>query len=460
MNLSDSRLLILDDEEGMCKLLKSILSSEGYEIVISKSPINALELISTGHFDLAIVDIRMPEMDGIEFIKRAMRIKPRLGFVMISAYGSIGNAVDAIKLGALDYISKPFDKEEIKISIQKALEHVSLVKENIRMKRELEQLQDIGQVRFASRQMSEIMAFARKIAESSLSVLITGESGTGKEVISRYIHECSSRKDQPFVPVQCTLLPVNLLESELFGFKKGAFTGANESRTGLFEQANNGTIFLDEIGDIALDIQGKLLRFLQDREIRRIGESKSVTLNVRLISATNKNLENLIKEKEFREDLYFRLKVFVIHIPPLRERKEDIPYLVQHFINEINKNREKPLEIETKCMKQLITYDWPGNIRELKNSIESGAVISENNIITLDDIIGIRENIQYETTSDLKFKDLKSSIIENFERSYITQMMNTHKGAISSASRDSGIDRKTFWQLLKKYGLEPENFKE
>lgn len=460
MGLNDSRILILDDEEGMCKLLKNILSVDGYEIIISKSPFKALELINTEHFDLAIVDIRMPEIDGIEFMKRAMKIKPRMGYIMISAYGSIENAVDSIKLGAFDYITKPFDKEEIKVSIQKALEHLSLVNENIRMKRELEQLQNSGHIRFASRQMTDIMAFAKKIADSSLSVLITGESGTGKEVIARHIHEISNRMDRPFVPVQCTLLPVNLLESELFGFKKGSFTGANESRTGLFEQANNGTIFLDEIGDISPDIQGKLLRFLEEREIRRIGDSKSVTLDVRLISATNKNLDNLIKEKEFREDLYFRLKVFIIHIPPLRERREDIPCLVQHFINEVNRNREKPVGIDGKCMKQLISYDWPGNVRELKNCIESAAVICENSIITIDDIIGIGEDKEYETGIKLKFKELKNKVIEDFEKNYITQMMYNHSGVISRASRDSGIDRKTFWHLLNKYGIESENFKD
>lgn len=459
MNLSNSRLLILDDEEGMCKLLKSILGVDGYDIVISRSAMSALDLISREHFDLAIVDIKMPEMDGIEFLEKATEIKPGLNFIMISAYGSIENAVDSMKMGAFDYITKPFEREQIKISIRKALEHAYLLNENARMKRELAQFHISDSIRYASRKMNEIMAFAAKIANSSLSVLITGESGTGKEVVARYIHENSSRKEQPFIPVQCTLLPVNLLESELFGFRKGAFTGANESRTGLFEQANNGTIFLDEIGDIDFDIQGKLLRFLQEREVRRIGDTKSITLDVRLISATNKNLEKLIKEKEFREDLYFRLKVLTIHMPPLRERKEDIPYLVQYFISEENKRRDSPVDIDSRCIKKLISYDWPGNIRELKNCIESASAICENDLITVEDILGISSTQGAEPGIELNFKEAKNIVIENFEKRYLADMLFKHKGVISAASRSSGIDRKTFWQLLKKYGIEPENFR-
>lgn len=459
MNLSNSRLLVLDDEEGMCKLLKSILGSDGYDIVVSRSASASLELIASEHFDLAIVDIKMPEMTGIEFLEKALDIKPGLHFIMISAYGSIENAVDSIKLGAFDYITKPFDKEQIRLSVKKALEHAFLINENARMKRELALLHLPDSLMCSSRKMNEIIAFANKIADSQLSVLITGESGTGKEVVARYIHERSSRKNNPFIPVQCTLLPLNLLESELFGFKKGAFTGANENRTGLFEQADKGTIFLDEIGDTNSDIQGKLLRFLQEKEIRRIGDAKSISLDVRLISATNKNLERLIKEREFREDLYFRLKVLTIHIPPLRERKEDIPSLVQHFISEINKKREEPVEIESRCLKKLVNYDWPGNVRELKNSIESAAAICDDNIITTEDIIGISSAQESEPGIELSFKDAKNRLIEDFEKKYLSEMLFKHKGVISAASRESQIDRKTFWQLLKKYSIEPDNFR-
>jgi DNA-binding NtrC family response regulator len=453
------KILIVDDEEGMCKLLKTILEEEGYDITVNRSAIHGIEMIKNEDFDLAIVDIKMPEMDGIEFLKKGLEINPRLNFIMISAYGNIKNAVDSIKIGAFNYITKPFDKDEIKVSVEKALEHGNLINENIWMKRELDKFQNIGNAKFTSRVMSDIFSFARKIADSQLSVLITGESGTGKEVIARYIHDCSIRKEKPFIPVQCSLLPVSLLESELFGFKKGAFTGANENRMGLFEQANNGTIFLDEIGDTSLDTQGKLLRFLQEREIRRIGDTKSIVLDVRLIFATNKNIENLIKEKEFRDDLYYRMKVLTIHMPPLRERKEDIPLLVQYFIEEENLRRTDPVEIENNTLKQLIEYNWPGNVRELKNCIESAAAICESRIIRPSDISSIKTNRDKQHITNTGFKESKNLLIEDFEKNYLTDMMHKYRGGISSASRAAQIDRKTFGQLLKKYGIEPENFK-
>jgi transcriptional regulator with PAS, ATPase and Fis domain len=262
------------------------------------------------------------------------------------------------------------------------------------------------------------------------------------------------------VPVQCSLLPVNLLESELFGFKKGSFTGANDNRAGLFEQANNGIIFLDEIGDIGIDIQGKLLRFLQDREIRRIGDSKSMILNVRMISATNKNIEVLIKKKEFRDDLYFRLKVLTIHIPPLRERKEDIPLLVRSFLNEINYSRKEPVEIENECLNYLIRYDWPGNVRELKNCIESASALCENNIISVNDISSvllIQPGAMKEV--NMNFRESKNRVIEEFERRYLTAMLEKNKGNIAAAAREAEIDRKNFWQMVNKYNIDPDIYK-
>jgi len=461
MKNNDVNILVLDDEEGMCKLLKSILTTEGYKTSTSTSPLKAIELVRNEKFDAVIVDINMPEMNGLEFLKKAIEIRPQLYFIMITAYGSIENAVDAMRFGAFDYITKPFQGDEIRISVRQVLDHMQLVDENIRLKKELELLQNTGALNVISRRMQEIMAFCRKVADSQLSVLITGESGTGKEVIAKYIHTISDRKDKPFVPVQCSLLPVNLLESELFGFKKGSFTGAGDSRAGLFEQADNGIIFLDEIGDIGIDIQGKLLRFLQDREIRRIGDSKSVILNVRMISATNKNLEELIKKKEFRDDLYFRLKVLTIHIPPLRERKEDIPFLLSSFINEINNSRNEPVEIETDLVNYLMKYDWPGNVRELKNCIESASALCENNTIRKEDISSILTVPQSSYSEiNMNFRDSKARVIEEFEKKYISGMLEKNKGNIAAASREAEIDRKNFWQMAQKYNIDPEEYKD
>lgn len=460
MKNSDVRVLVIDDEEGMCKLLKSILLAEGYNVRTTTSPLQALESVKNENFEAVIVDINMPEMNGLEFLKQAIKVRPQFYFIMITAYGSIENAVDAMKFGAFDYITKPFQGDEIRFSVRQVLDHIKLVDENIRLKQEIELLQNPGNLNVISRRMQEIVAFCRKVADSHLSVLITGESGTGKEVIANYIHSISSRKDKPFVPVQCSLLPVNLLESELFGFRKGSFTGASDSRAGLFEQADNGIIFLDEIGDIGLDIQGKLLRFLQDREVRRIGDSKSMVLNVRLISATNKNLEELIKKKEFRDDLYFRLKVLTIHIPPLRERKEDIPFLLNSFLDEINKTGTRHIEIENECVNYLMKYDWPGNVRELKNCIESASALCENSLIRLEDIKSILAVPQVSFDGMfMNFRDSKARVVEEFERKYLAGMLEKHNGNIAAAARASEIDRKNFWQMVQKYNIDPDEFK-
>ncbi len=460
MENNNVRILVLDDEEGMCKLLKSILSPEGYEVITMTSSVKALEIVRKETFDIAVVDINMPELNGIEFLKQAISLRQELHFIMITAYGSIENAVDAMRLGAFDYITKPFQGDEIRISVKQVLDHIKLVDENIRLKKEIELLQRGSTLNVISRRMQEILVFCRKVADTQLSVLITGESGTGKEVIAKYIHSISERKDKPFVPVQCSLLPVNLLESELFGFRKGSFTGAGDSRAGLFEQADNGVIFLDEIGDIGIDIQGKLLRFLQDREIRRIGDSKSMVLNVRMISATNKNLEELIKKKEFRDDLYFRLKVLSIHIPPLRERKEDIPFLVNSFLDEINIHRNEPVEIENESVNILMKYDWPGNVRELKNCIESASALCENNIIRRGDIASfITEPDESFDEINMNFRDTKARVVEEFEKKYLSGMLEKNNGNIAAAAREAEIDRKNFWQLVQKYNIDPENYK-
>ncbi|HOK01600.1 MAG TPA: sigma-54 dependent transcriptional regulator [Spirochaetota bacterium] len=476
--MSSKRIMIVDDEDGMCKLLASILSAEGYETAVFLSAEDALASLKAGDYSVALVDIKMPGMDGLDFIVKAREIDPSMQFIMMTAYGSIESAVEAIKIGAFDYITKPFKGDEILLSVIKALEHIEIVAENKKLRTEINILNIKKSLNVASPRMLEVVSMAEKIAPSNLTVLITGESGTGKEVIARYIHSMSGRSDMPFVPVQCSLLPVNLLESELFGFKKGAFTGATENRMGLFEQANNGTIFLDEIGDISLDIQGKLLRFLQDREIRRIGDNKSITLDVRLIAATNKDLEMLIKEKLFREDLFFRLKVLSIYIPPLRERIEDIPLLVGAFIEQLNQQRKFPIVLDSECMNVLMNYNWPGNVRELKNCIESASALCDGNVIRKKDILPLinfsnhERRISDSSSSDcgdvffdksnlleLTYGEAKSFIIEEFEKKYIAFKLKKNNGNISAASREAKIDRKNFWQLLKKYDINPDSFK-
>lgn len=455
------KIMVVDDEEGMCRLLREILREEGYSTTTFGSPEQALRKLDTAHFDIAIADIKMPGMNGIEFLTRSKEINPAMEIIMITAYGSIENAVEAIKIGAFDYITKPFQSDEIKLAVKKILERKELIDENTRLRKELEKLSERGSVIAKSPAIQELLQFARKIADSSLSVLITGESGSGKEVIAKYIHEASARRDGPFIPVQCNLLPLNLLESELFGFKKGSFTGADENRAGLFEAADRGTLFLDEIGDIGPEIQGKLLRFLQDREIRRIGESKSRSLDVRLISATNKNLESLIAQNRFREDLYFRLKVAAIHIPPLRDRPEDIPVMAQHFLEEYNRSHERAVVLDGKCVSHLMKYAWPGNVRELKNCIESASVICDGNCIRIRDINRVlTSHNAKQIQNDGSFRESKARVLEEFEKKYIVNMLIQNKGNIAAASRDSGIDRKNLWQMIKKYSINPDDYKE
>ncbi|HPC42301.1 MAG TPA: sigma-54 dependent transcriptional regulator [Spirochaetota bacterium] len=461
MRADKIKILVVDDEEGMCKLLREILKEKGYSVSDYSSPEQALKKLEDDLFDIAIVDMKMPGIDGISFLYKSREINSSMDFIMITAYGSIENAVEAIKIGAFDYITKPFQSDEIILAVDKIIERKDLIEENKRLRKEIERLSERGNVIAQSASMQEIIKFVHKIADSSLSVLITGESGTGKEVIAKYIHDASARNAGPFIPVQCNLLPLNLLESELFGFKKGSFTGADENRAGLFEQAHNGTLFLDEIGDIGPDIQGKLLRFLQDKEVRRIGETKPRKLDVRLISATNKNLESLIAQNKFREDLYFRIKVICIVIPPLRERIDDIPIMTQHFLSQYYKHNSRSIEMDTNCVPYLMKYTWPGNVRELKNCIESASVLCDDNIIRVSDINRIltSQNV-IRHQDDGSFKESKARVMEEFEKKYVINMLIQNKGNIAAASRDSKIDRKNFWQMIEKYGINPDDYKE
>jgi DNA-binding NtrC family response regulator len=461
MRTDKIKILIVDDEDGMCKLLREILREKGYSVTAYCFPEQAMKKLEDDRFDIAIVDMKMPGMGGIEFLTKSREINSSMDFIMVTAYGSIENAVEAIKIGAFDYITKPFQSDEIILAIEKIVERKKLIEENTRLRKEIDRLTERGHVIAQSASMQEIIKFSHKIADSPLSVLITGESGTGKEVIAKYIHDVSARSAGPFIPVQCNLLPLNLLESELFGFKKGSFTGADENRAGLFEQADKGTLFLDEIGDIGPDIQGKLLRFLQDREVRRIGESKPRKLDVRLMSATNKNLESLIAQNKFRDDLYFRLKVVSIHIPPLRERIDDIPIMAQHFLTQYNQFNSCSIEMDTNCVPYLMKYNWPGNVRELKNCIESASVICDNNIIRISDINRILTSLNVARhQDDGSFRESKARVMEEFEKKYVINMLIQNKGNIAAASRDSKIDRKNFWQMMDKYGINPDDYKE
>jgi two-component system response regulator AtoC len=371
---SKIRLLVIDDEENMRHMLSKVLGKAGYQVDSASDGSEGLQMISETCYDFILCDIKMPRMSGMEFL--------------MSAYGTIDTAIEAMKLGAYDYISKPFKTDEVYLTLKKAEERENLKKENLRLKERIQNIEDsynFGNMVAKSKAMKSVFRLAAKAAQYKTTVLVLGDSGTGKELIARAIHFQSDRSKMPLVPVNCGGIPETLLESELFGYKKGAFTGADRNKNGLFQEANGGTIFLDEIGELPLALQVKLLRVLQENEIRPVGESKSFTVDVRVIAATAKNLEEEVRKGTFREDLFYRLNVLSVKLPPLRERSEDIPLLCDHFIARFNKQLEKDIQgISSTAMSRLLTHGWPGNVRELENAIERAAVLAEEALLALE----------------------------------------------------------------------------
>jgi len=380
--MPSNRVLIIDDEENMLHMLKTILTKEGYEIITATNGIEGLKKIEANSFNTVLCDLRMPEMDGLSFLKAIKGKKIDSTIIMMSAYGTIDLAIQAMKLGAYDYISKPFKPDEIILTLRKAEERERLREENILLKKEIKREFGFENIITKNDKMLQIFETIRKISDYHTSVLITGESGTGKELIAKAIHYNGKRGSKPFIAINCGAIPKNLLESELFGYVKGAFTDAHQNKKGLFEEANGGTLLLDEIGELPSTLQVKLLRVLQEGEIRKIGDTKQIKLDVRIIAATAKNLAQEVRKETFREDLFYRLNVIQIDIPPLRERREDIPLLVNHFIKHYNqKYHLKVKSISSSALNPLLEYDWQGNIRELENAVERAVILSEGNCI-------------------------------------------------------------------------------
>lgn len=378
---SNKTLLIVDDEPNIRRVLTAVFEKAGYRVLTAENGRKALDVVSSEpNVRVMICDLIMPDLNGVEVLKSAKEINPQLSVVMITAHGTIKTAVDAMKLGAFDYITKPFDMDEIKLVVKNAAERSELLEENMHLKQELKSRYSFEGIIGSSSKMQEVFKIVERVANSNATVLIRGESGTGKELIARSIHYNSLRAAKPFVAVSCAALPETLLESELFGYEKGAFTGAVGQKVGRFELAHQGTLFLDEVPEISPAVQVKLLRVLQEREFERIGGTKTIKVDVRLIAATNRDLEQLVAEGHFRPDLYYRLQVIQIFLPPLRERTEDIPFLVQHFIEKYNKENGKSVKgVTDETMNLLMKYRWPGNVRELENVIERSVVLADTN---------------------------------------------------------------------------------
>jgi len=450
--MKTANILIVDDEKVIQDSCSQILKKEGYKVKVASDGKEALRMFKEELFHIVILDIKLPGMDGIEVLSKIKEESPETPVIIMTGFASIESAVDALKSGAFDYLSKPFTPEELRISVRKALESRRIFFEGIYLRKELERQTKFDMVLGKSEGMKKVMDIVKRVSPSESTVLITGESGTGKELIAREIHKHSLRRDAPFVVVDCGALVETLFESELFGHVKGSFTGAHVTKHGRFEVANGGTIFLDEISNIYLSIQAKLLRVIQEREVMRIGSSKPIKVDVRLIAATNENLAECVKNGKFREDLFYRLSVVPLHLPPLRDRKEDIPLLIDHFLHKYNRRSKKQVVgLSQNVLKALTQYDWPGNIRELENTIERAVVLSKSDEIELDALVyhGISSGSSLLSPINGIYRSL-----EEVEKEYIKTVLHARHGNKSQAAKVLGIDRKTLFTKIKKYHIQ------
>ena len=448
------KILIADDEKNMRWILEKSLKDEGFLIIDAKDGEEAFNKFLDGEPDLIILDYKMPVMDGMEVLKRINKINHKIPVIMITAHGSTEAAVEAMKLGAIDYVQKPFDMEELKIKIRKSLNIDQLNKEIEFLRDEIASAFD-NKIIGNSKKMIELFETLGKIGPTNATILITGESGTGKELIANALHSKSLRKDKPYIRVNCGAIPENLLESELFGYEKGAFTGAQNRKLGRFDRAQGGTLFLDEIGELSLGLQVKLLRVLQEREFERVGGTEVIKTDVRIIAATNKDLDKMVEEGLFREDLLYRLKVIPVEIPPLRERKEDIPLLIEFFTDKFSKELNKEnISVEEDVLDILIEYDYPGNIRELQNIIERMVLLATDGRIKM----GLlpREVIKgaFSTKKDIFILPNEGISLEEIEKSFVRQALELSKGNQTHAAKLLGISRHALIYRLEKFNLQ------
>ncbi|MGO9118921.1 MAG: sigma-54-dependent transcriptional regulator [Desulfomonilaceae bacterium] len=454
MNSAAPRLLVIDDEEMALTNLEHILKKQGYDIVTSNTGPAGLELVRSRTFDIVITDLRMEKVDGMKILEECRQFNSSCEVIMITGYATVDSAIEAMKKGAYHYIAKPYRIDEVRKTVAEAVEKIRLKKENLQLKEDLKRFKEAGEVKIITKDpaMIKILQIAKQIATSDCNVLITGESGTGKELLARFIHEHSTRGGQPLMAVNCGVFNEELLTNELFGHEKGAYTGAHSAKPGIIESAKGGTLFLDEITEMSTGMQVKLLRVVQERQMMRVGGTSTIKADVRFIAATNRNIQEAVESKEFRKDLYYRLNVVSLHLPPLASRKNDISILAQHFLQKHSKLMLKQApSLSKEVIEILRDYDFPGNIRELENIIERGIALATSDLITPEQL---PDDIRELQISTFRRKDGKLPTLEEQEVEYIKQVLVETGGNKSTAAETLGIDRVSLWRKIKRYGLE------
>ncbi len=444
-------ILLIDDDDSLRRVMEFSLTEAGYTVRAAANGEEGLRLFDQDSFNAVITDITMPGMSGMDVLAKIRKLNELVPVIVITAYGTIESAVDAMKKGAFDYITKPFNRDELRLTLEKALKMRRLEKENVELRAQVTERYRFESIIGAGQRIKDVLDMAGRVAVSDASVLITGESGTGKELLAKGIHFNSRRTDGPFVAINCAAIPENLIESELFGHVKGSFTGAVKDREGKFEQADGGTLFLDEIGELRVELQAKILRALQERQVDRVGGTRPIDVDVRVIAATNKDVDRAVKEGSFREDLYYRLSVVTLQMPPLRERREDIPLLVNYFLKKFN--RDEDVRLDPEALSVMKGYGWPGNVRELENVIERASVLRRSAVITGSDL---PDKLKKEKTDVLQvilnLPDEGISL-EELEKSLIMKALDTHHGNQTRAAEYLGITRPTLIYRMEKYGI-------
>ena len=462
--MSRARILVVDDKENMLKLFAKILDDE-YELTTAADGGRALLLVEEQDFDVVVTDVKMPGASGLEVLKAVKRRQPDTEVVMMTAYASVGDAVAAMKLGAYDYLQKPFDPDAAVLTLARALERKRLKEQATSLRRELQAHHSFQNIVGKSRAMQDVFQLFEQAAGLDITVLLTGETGTGKELAARAIHYQSARNDRRFVPVNCGALPTELVESELFGHARGAFTGATGAKPGLFEEADGGTLFLDEVGELPLAVQVKLNRTLQEKEIRRVGDNTATTIDVRVIAATCRDLKAELQAGRFRDDLFYRLNVFPIRMPSLRERREDIPLLGAHFLDKYARAFQRTLAgLTPDALRALTGYAWPGNVRELEHAVERAVVVATGTEIDARDLPedlqeNRKENLPIETLVKLPYREALDTAKNRFTRDYLAALLREFEGNVTRAAERAAMERESLHRLLKRYGVRSDDFK-